>query len=71
MSRNGLESESGNQYKVSLEAELQLMEEEGLWSHVTTKEMDWYMIDVYSNCDHVQKDKYLHGTMYLYRKFLL
>ncbi|TNN34074.1 Williams-Beuren syndrome chromosomal region 27 protein [Liparis tanakae] len=70
MSRNGLESESGNQYKVSLEAELQLMEEEGLWSHVTTKEIDQYMIDVY-NCDHVQKDKYVHGTMYLYRKSLL
>ncbi|TNN25121.1 Williams-Beuren syndrome chromosomal region 27 protein [Liparis tanakae] len=70
MSRNGLESQSGHQYKLSLEAELQLMEEEGLWSHVTTRETDRYMIDMYKYCDAEQKDKYVHGTMYLYRKSL-
>ncbi|KAK9522330.1 hypothetical protein VZT92_018803 [Zoarces viviparus] len=70
MSRNDLKSESGNKYKVSMEKELQLMEEEGLWSHVITKEMDKYMIDVYSNCEDAQNEKYLSGTMYLYRKSL-
>ncbi|XP_075937203.1 methyltransferase-like protein 27 [Anarhichas minor] len=70
MSRNGLKSESGNKYKVSMEKELQLMEEEELWSHVITKEMDRYMIDVSDNCEDVQNDKYLSGTMYLYRKSL-
>ncbi|XP_034409975.1 methyltransferase-like protein 27 [Cyclopterus lumpus] len=70
MSRNGRESESGNQYKVSLEKELLLMEEEGLWSHVITKEIDRYMIDVYDDSDHVQSERYIHGTMYLYRKAL-
>ncbi|KAK9522328.1 hypothetical protein VZT92_018802 [Zoarces viviparus] len=70
MSRNGLKSESGNKYKVSMEKELQLMEEEGLWSHVITKEMDKYMIDVYSNGEDAQNEKYVPGTMYLYRKSL-
>ncbi|XP_068586090.1 methyltransferase-like protein 27 isoform X2 [Cebidichthys violaceus] len=70
MSRNDLKSESGNKYKVSMEKELQLMEEEELWSHVTTKEMDKYMIDMYDNCEDMQNEKYLYGTMYLYRKSL-
>ncbi|KAM6943967.1 uncharacterized protein PEZ65_001896 [Lycodopsis pacificus] len=70
MSRNGQKSESGNKYKVSMEKELQLMEEEGLWSHVITKEMGKYMIDVYDNCEDVQNEKYVPGTMYLYRKSL-
>ncbi|XP_056295807.1 methyltransferase-like protein 27 [Pseudoliparis swirei] len=70
MSRICLESEAANEYKVSLEAELQLMEEEGLWSHVNTKVTEKYMIDVYNNCDDVQNDKYTNGAKYLYRKSL-
>nr|ACQ57855.1 Williams-Beuren syndrome chromosomal region 27 protein [Anoplopoma fimbria] len=68
MSRNNTKSESGNKYKVSMEKELQLMEEEGLWTHVITKEMDKYMIDVYNYGEGEQNEKYLYGTMYLYRK---
>ncbi|XP_037639605.1 methyltransferase-like protein 27 isoform X1 [Sebastes umbrosus] len=70
MSRVDPKSESGNKYKVSMEKELQLMEEEGLWTHVITREMDKYMMDVYNICKDVHDEQYLNGTMYLYRKSL-
>ena len=64
MSRVDPKSESGDKYKVCLEKELQLMEDEGLWTRVISQEMDRYMMDVYLD------DQYLYGTMYLYRKSL-
>uniref|UniRef100_A0A8C9XAM4 Methyltransferase domain-containing protein n=2 Tax=Sander lucioperca TaxID=283035 RepID=A0A8C9XAM4_SANLU len=64
MSRVDLKSESGANYKMCLEKELQLMEDEGLWTRVISQEMDRYMMDVYND------DQYLYGTMYLYRKAL-
>ncbi|XP_049902150.1 methyltransferase-like protein 27 isoform X2 [Epinephelus moara] len=70
MSRVDPKSESGNNYKVSLEKELQLMEEEGLWTHVDTKEIDKYMMTVYNNHNNNKNEQYLDGTMYLYRKSL-
>ncbi|XP_033495685.1 methyltransferase-like protein 27 isoform X1 [Epinephelus lanceolatus] len=71
MSRVDPKSESGNNYKVSLEKELQLMEEEGLWTHVDTKEMDKYMMTVHNNHNNNNKnEQYFDGTMYLYRKSL-
>ncbi|XP_028437474.1 methyltransferase-like protein 27 [Perca flavescens] len=64
MSRVDPKLESGDKYKVCLEKELQLMEDEGLWTRVISQEMDRYMMDVYYD------DQYLYGTMYLYRKSL-
>ncbi|XP_034021438.1 methyltransferase-like protein 27 [Thalassophryne amazonica] len=61
-------SEDHDEYKVALEMELQLMEEEKLWSRVSVKEFDKYMTDMYS--EDVQEDKYVTGTGYLYRKNL-
>ncbi|XP_068436623.1 methyltransferase-like protein 27 [Clinocottus analis] len=71
MSRNGLKTESGNKYKESLESELQLMQDEGLWSHVATKQIDKYMLDVSIDNQDVQLERYVPGTLYLYRKSLL
>lgn len=71
MSRVDPKSESGNKYKTSMERELQLMVEEGLWSPVDTKEMHRYMMDVYNDKSKDEKrEKFLQGTMYLYRKSL-
>ncbi|XP_074539224.1 methyltransferase-like protein 27 [Halichoeres trimaculatus] len=66
MSRVDPNSELGDKYKECMEKELRLMEEEGLWSCVTNEEMKNYMIDVSNK----QEDKFLVGTMYLYRKSL-
>ena len=63
MSRANDPSEAGLEYRVCLEKELRLMEEEGLWSHVDTKEMHNYMMDCNS-------EQYINGTMHLYRKSL-
>lgn len=71
MSRVDPKSESGNKYKTSMEHELQLMVEEGLWSPVDTKEMHRYMMDVYNDKSKDEKrEEFLQGTMYLYRKSL-
>uniref|UniRef100_A0A4W6DRY9 Methyltransferase domain-containing protein n=1 Tax=Lates calcarifer TaxID=8187 RepID=A0A4W6DRY9_LATCA len=69
MSRVNLKSESGEQYRECMERELQLMEEEGLWTHLVTKDMDKYMMDVY-NSSKVEEltNQYLNGSMYLYKK---
>nr|XP_046256546.1 methyltransferase-like protein 27 isoform X3 [Scatophagus argus] len=68
MSKVDPRSESGNGYKMSLERELQLMEEEGLWTLVATDEMNKYMMDVYHDYEDQESVQYLGGTMYLYRK---
>ncbi|XP_030606120.1 methyltransferase-like protein 27 [Archocentrus centrarchus] len=71
MSRVDPKSESGDKYKASMEQELQLMVEEGLWTLVDTKELNRYMLDVYNDKSKKEEDEeYLHGTMYLYRKSL-
>ncbi|XP_060889317.1 methyltransferase-like protein 27 [Labrus mixtus] len=66
MSRVDPKSESGEKYKLSMKRELQQMEEEGLWSPVSTGDMKKYMMDVYHN--QKEDEQYLDGTMYLYRK---
>uniref|UniRef100_A0A8D3BNQ4 Methyltransferase domain-containing protein n=1 Tax=Scophthalmus maximus TaxID=52904 RepID=A0A8D3BNQ4_SCOMX len=66
---NQLRSCAGDEYKVSMEQELQLMEDEGLWTLVATKEMHRYMLNFYQNYNEgEQNEHYLNGTMYLYRK---
>nr|XP_033495854.1 methyltransferase-like protein 27 [Epinephelus lanceolatus] len=70
MSRVDTASESDKSYKVSVEKELQLMEEEGLWTPVDTKDMEKYFIDPFNNYEKEQDAHYLSGTMYLYRKSL-
>lgn len=71
MSRVDPKSESGEKYKASMERELQLMEEEGLWTHVDTREMNKYIMDVYNNYSKEEEEEhYLHGTVYLYKKSL-
>lgn len=63
---------AANKYKEDLERELQLMEEEGLWSPVGIKQMDKYMEDPHLNTDRDRKDlqepRYISGTVYLYKK---
>ncbi|KAM8735695.1 methyltransferase-like protein 27 [Acanthopagrus schlegelii] len=61
-------SESGDRYRASLQRELQLMEEEGLWTHVSTQQIERYMLDVFEDHDDKQGERYFQGTMYLYRK---
>uniref|UniRef100_A0A671VJE6 Methyltransferase-like protein 27 n=1 Tax=Sparus aurata TaxID=8175 RepID=A0A671VJE6_SPAAU len=61
-------TELGDKYRASLQRELQLMEEEGRWTHVSTHQIEQYMLDVYR--DDKQNKHYIQGTMYLYRKSL-
>ncbi|XP_008302870.1 Williams-Beuren syndrome chromosomal region 27 protein-like isoform X2 [Stegastes partitus] len=69
MSRVDPKCDSGDEYKVNMERELQLMEEEDLWSLVATREMKNYIRDPYRNySEEEQKKSYLHGTVYLYKK---
>ncbi|XP_056237197.1 methyltransferase-like protein 27 [Seriola aureovittata] len=69
MSRVDPRSESGDRYKACMERELQLMEEEGLWTHVVSADMHRYMMDVYNSSNQEeQNQQYLSGTMSLYRK---
>ncbi|XP_035529043.1 methyltransferase-like protein 27 [Morone saxatilis] len=60
-----------NQYKKDLERELQLMEEEGLWSPVGIKQTDRYMEDPHLSAERakdMQEERYISGTVYLYKK---
>uniref|UniRef100_UPI0037E8CE30 methyltransferase-like protein 27 n=1 Tax=Semicossyphus pulcher TaxID=241346 RepID=UPI0037E8CE30 len=70
MSRVDPKSEPGDKYKTSMERELQLMEEEALWTRVATGEMNNYMMDISKIYKEKENEQYLAGTMYLYRKSL-
>ncbi|XP_073341783.1 methyltransferase-like protein 27 [Pagrus major] len=63
-------SEKGDKYRASLQRELQLMVEEGLWTHVSTEVIKEYMHDIYNDHDDKQSEHWLQGTLYLYRKSL-
>ncbi|XP_034541718.1 methyltransferase-like protein 27 [Notolabrus celidotus] len=60
------------EYKDELERELQLMEQEGLWSQVGTKHTDRYMGDVHSSTNgdqnNLQEEQFISGSIYLYKK---
>ncbi|KAL7393440.1 hypothetical protein ABVT39_010934 [Epinephelus coioides] len=59
-------------YRKELERELQLMEDEGLWSPVGVKETDKYMENPHLNAERVkelqQEERYISGRVYLYKK---
>ncbi|XP_068586088.1 methyltransferase-like protein 27 [Cebidichthys violaceus] len=61
-----------NEFKKDLERELQLMEEEGLWSPAGLKQADRYMEDPHLNSERVKElpkeERYITGTVYLYKK---
>ena len=63
MARGNYKRAESEEYKRSLERELQLMEEEGLWSPVKTQQVDGYMMDV-----HLREETSISGTLYLYKK---
>nr|XP_046248615.1 methyltransferase-like protein 27 [Scatophagus argus] len=59
-------------FMASLERELQLLEDEGLWTHVGFNKSDRYITD--SNMlgrEDMQDERFLSGTVYLFRKPLL
>ncbi|XP_071759843.2 methyltransferase-like protein 27 [Centroberyx gerrardi] len=63
--------EFGHDYKAEVERELQLMEEEGLWTRVEAKETDRYIDDIYDrDRKDMQDEIHVSGTVYLYRKSL-
>ncbi|XP_044062721.1 methyltransferase-like protein 27 [Siniperca chuatsi] len=72
MARGDHTGTPANKYKEDLERELQLMEEEGLWSPVGLKLTDRYMQDPHLNTERDRKDlqeeRYISGTVYLYKK---
>ncbi|XP_029957760.1 methyltransferase-like protein 27 [Salarias fasciatus] len=71
MSRIELKSESGERYAASMEREMQLMETQRLWTHVASKELKGYMMNVYDDSTQEEEQrKYLDGIIYLYRKSL-
>lgn len=59
-------------YKKDLEAELQRMEEEGLWSRVAIQEVDRYMEDPHLKIERDGKTEeevvYISGKVYFYKK---
>ncbi|XP_035991452.1 methyltransferase-like protein 27 isoform X2 [Fundulus heteroclitus] len=56
------------EFGVHLNREVQLMEEEGLWSRVAVRQVDRYMLDPQLKTK-VQGDMvYIPGSLYLYRK---
>ncbi|XP_061574577.1 methyltransferase-like protein 27 [Cololabis saira] len=61
----GVESD---RYKTELETELQLMEDEGLWSRVDAREEDGYMMDVKAETNATPEEACISGNLYLYRK---
>nr|XP_040022036.1 methyltransferase-like protein 27 [Gasterosteus aculeatus aculeatus] len=72
MSRGDHRGPAGREYKKDLEAELQLMEEEDLWSPVGLKRTNRYMKDPHLKPEEIQQlqleECYLSGTAYLYKK---
>ncbi|KAM9309928.1 methyltransferase-like protein 27 [Pholidichthys leucotaenia] len=70
MSTRNPKTKSGGEYNASMERELQLMEEEGLWVREASEEMKKYMINIYDENSGKEEnsDNYLPGTLYLYRK---
>ncbi|XP_047455065.1 methyltransferase-like protein 27 [Mugil cephalus] len=64
MSRKNHVGKKSEEYKQDLERELQLMEEEGLWSPVGIKQEERYMMDVTAHSE----EKYVGGNVYLYKK---
>ncbi|KAL7393421.1 hypothetical protein ABVT39_010660 [Epinephelus coioides] len=67
MTRVDTKTEPGEEYKVSLEKELQLMEEEGLWVKVDTEQKNNYLLDPFNHYEKEQKEQYIGGTMYMYQ----
>lgn len=55
-------NENNMQYKTSLERQLKLMEEEGLWSCVNVTEVEEWERAVSEH-----KEGYISGSVYLYR----
>ncbi|XP_071377300.1 methyltransferase-like protein 27 [Centroberyx affinis] len=57
-------------YKADLERELQLMEEEGLWTQVEDIKTDKYLKNVYQEGDmaDMRDGEYMSASIYLYRK---
>lgn len=72
MARGDHRGTPANKYREDLERELQLMEEEGLWSPVGIKKTDRYMEDPHLSPERVkvmqQEERYISGTVYLYKK---
>ncbi|TKS82765.1 Methyltransferase-like protein 27 [Collichthys lucidus] len=63
MARGDHRATSSHRYKKDLERELQLMEEDGLWSPVRVQHVHRYMQD-----PHEEEERYITGNVYLYRK---
>ncbi|XP_017297200.1 methyltransferase-like protein 27 [Kryptolebias marmoratus] len=55
------------EYQKTLDEEVRLMEEEGLWSRVAFKQVDGYMVNPYLKTDKKEKI-YISGSLYLYKK---
>lgn len=71
MCRGDHRNVAASNYKKELEKELQLMEEEGLWSLLGIHQSDKYMEDPHCTPeteDDLQEDCHLTGTVYLYQK---
>ncbi|KAM9353591.1 methyltransferase-like protein 27 [Symphorus nematophorus] len=71
MARGDHRGAAAHKYKQDLETELQLMEDEGLWSLCGVQHTDRYMEDPHLNperVEDVQEERYVSGTVYLYKK---
>ncbi|KAM3615206.1 uncharacterized protein V6R79_024965 [Siganus canaliculatus] len=70
MARGDHVGEAARKYQEDLERELQLMEEEGLWSLVSTREEPRYMENPQGNPEEQPEQRFISGKVYLYRRSL-
>ncbi|XP_015245490.1 PREDICTED: Williams-Beuren syndrome chromosomal region 27 protein-like isoform X2 [Cyprinodon variegatus] len=68
LARGNHSSSAEQEFRTHLETELQLMEEDGLWSPVAVRQEDRYMLDPNLETSGEGGKVYITGTCYLYRK---
>lgn len=72
MVRGHYRGTAAEEYRKDLEGELQLMEEEGLWSLIAVKQSDRYLVNLHQNAEtdqsHAQEESYIRSSVYLYKK---
>ncbi|KAM4735583.1 methyltransferase-like protein 27 [Anableps anableps] len=67
--RGNHSSSDEKEFGTNLERELQLMEDEGLWSRVAVKHVERYMLDPQGKTNKQEEDRvYITGSLYIYRK---
>lgn len=72
MVRGHYRGTAAEDYRKDLKRELQLMEEEGLWSLIAVKHRDRYLVNLHQNAETDERDtreeSYIRSSLHLYKK---